>query len=288
MQNSRREGAVRQPAVAGMFYPGETAELHQSIVEAFTSPLGPGGMPSVPQTRIRRVFGIVVPHAGYQFSAQGAAWSFAEAAHDGKPQAIVILGVNHRGIGAPLAVSPASGWQTPLGISPVDDGIRQRLLESNAQITADEHAHAMEHSLEVQVPFIQTLFGVTPIVPIVMGHLSRDEVFQLGHTIASIASEMDILVVASSDLSHYISFREAEILDHLALEMIAAIDPDGLLNAVRQREISMCGALPVTAMLVAAREAGVGTAKILHYHTSGDVTGDRQEVVGYGAAALYR
>lgn len=287
MQESDIGNLIRKPAVAGQFYPNDPGKLRDEIMQAFTSPLGPGAIPAIADGP-RKVMGIVVPHAGYQYSAQSAAWAYAEIAADGRPEVIVLLGVNHRGIGAELAVSTAKAWQTPLGTVPVADNVRQHLLELDSQLVLDESAHRLEHSLEVQVPFIQQLFGVIPIVPVAIGHISTDDVFQFGHALALLAQRYDILFVASSDLSHYISYREAEVLDRLALQAIADLDPEELVNVVRRRAISMCGMLPVATMLTTAKDLGISTGKILHYHTSGDVTGERQEVVGYGAAALYR
>ena len=196
--------------------------------------------------------------------------------------------MNHRGVGQPLALSPANGWETPLGVMPVATAVGQRLLALAPAVALDAAAHAYEHSLEVQIPFLQALFGELPILPIAMGHVPVDDVLQLGHALALLCAEYDVLIVASSDLSHYLPLREAEVLDHLALQAIGAVDAGGLLEVVTRRQISMCGVLPVTAMLAAAHALGVSEGKVLHYHTSGTITGDNQEVVGYGAAALYR
>ena len=282
-----REQVIRPAAVAGQFYPRQERELRAAIEAAFLSPLGPGAIPAL-GSGTRRVLGVVAAHAGYVYSGPAAAWSFAAAARDGKPEAVVILGVNHRGAGAALAVSPAQAWETPLGQAPVANSLRDRLLTLVPDLTTDARAHAAEHSLEVQVPFIQTVFGDVPIVPIVIGYTSLEALRRLGQALAVLAEETELLIVASSDFSHYISEETAARQDRLALERIAAVDPDGLLHIVRQHDITMCGVLPVAAMLIAARTAGALTGAILHYHTSGAVTGDTREVVGYGAAAVSR
>lgn len=278
---------VRRPAVAGQFYPGDARALRDAVLEACRPPLGPGALPEAP-TRPRRLLGVMCPHAGYQFSAQGAAWSFAEMAAEPHPGAVVLLGVNHRDIGAPIALSPATGWETPLGIMPVGTALGETLRSLDEEIIPDTHAHQYEHSLEVQVPFLQVLFGEIPIIPIVLGHPTTESVMRLGQALAELAREQDLLIIASSDMSHYLPQREAEVLDRLALQRVAAVDAAGLLDVVRQRRISMCGVMPVAALLAAAATFDGHAGKILHYHTSGDVTGDRQEVVGYGAAAIYR
>lgn len=283
-----REGAgIRPAAVAGQFYPREAAELRQAIDAAYLSRFGPGKLP-VLQDGPRRVFGIMAPHAGYPYSAACAAWAFAEVAASGRPAAVVLLGVNHQGIGAPVALSPASGWQTPLGVMPVATQLGQRLLTLDDRLALDARAHQNEHSLEVQVPFIQSLFGEVPIVPIVIGHATWQDITSLSQALATLTRAEELLLLASSDLSHYIPAREATVLDQMALQQVAAVNADGLVQVVQSRGISMCGVLPVAAMLQTARASGAATATILHYHTSGDITGDRQEVVGYGAAAVYR
>jgi len=278
---------IRRPAVAGYFYPQHATELRVALEEAFLSPLGPGTVPTVDPTGPRQLIGIVVPHAGYPYSAQGAAWSYTVAARDGRPETAVLLGVNHRGTGVPLALSPDDGWMTPLGISPVDTALGERLRELAPDVTPDAHAHIAEHSLEVQVPFLQFLFGELPILPLLVGHASDNAVLRLGQALASLAKEHDLLIVASTDFSHYVNQETARRHDLLALDAIVALEPAALLDTVRREDITMCGVLPVAALLAAARALGARSASTLHYHTSGDVTGDRQAVVGYGAAAIF-
>jgi len=279
---------IRRPAVAGYFYPQDATALREAIEGAFLSPLGPGTLPEVNTPGPRCLVGLVAPHAGYPYSAQCAAWSYFAAARDGIPETAMLLGVNHRGAGSPLALSPDDGWMTPLGISPVDAALGQRLRELAPQAVPDAGAHAAEHSIEVQAPFVQYLFGELPILPILIGHLSDDEVMLLGRALAALAKERDLLIIASTDFSHYVSQETAFRLDRAALDAIAAVQPAALIDTVRRRDISMCGVLPVTALLAAAQALGARSASVLHYHTSGDVTGDRQAVVGYGAAAIFR
>lgn len=285
---NRGDRHIRQPAVAGYFYPQQAAALREAIEGAFLSPLGPGALPEVDSSGPRRLVGIVTPHAGYPYSAQGAAWSFTEAARDGRPETAVLLGVNHRGAGAPLALSPDDGWMTPLGISPVDTKLGQRLRALAPGIVPDASAHAAEHSIEVQVPFLQYLFGELPILPVLLGHASDDVVSRLGQALATLSEEHGLLIIASTDFSHYVSQEIAHRLDQSALDAIAALQPTALIDTVRRLEMTMCGVLPVAALLAAAQALGACSASILHYHTSGDVTGDRHAVVGYGAAAIYR
>jgi len=285
---TRGDRHIRQAAVAGYFYPQHAGALREEIEGAFCSSLGPGALPEVNPSGPRRLIGIIVPHAGYPYSAQGAAWSYAEVARDGRPGAAVLLGVNHQGQGAPLALSPDDGWATPLGLLPVAAELGQRLRELDPEITPDAWAHRQEHSIEVQAPFLQYLFGELPILPILVGHASVDAVLRLGQALAELAKEQDLLIIASTDFSHYVSQETAQRLDQLALDAITTLQPAALIDTVRRQDISMCGVLPVAALLAAAQALGAQSAPILHYHTSGDVTGDRQAVVGYGAAAIYR
>lgn len=278
---------IRPPAVAGTFYPRDATALREALSAAYASPLGPGATPAV-SSPAREVFGIISPHAGYVYSAQGAAWSFAQLADTARPEAVVLLGVNHRAIGASIALSEADGWATPLGVSPIARQLGDRLRELDPAVVIDERAHRQEHSLEVQLPFIQALYGDIAILPISLASPALTSVSSLGTALGTLAKESRLLFVASTDFSHYIAQREAEERDQLALSEIARVNPEGLVAIVQRLGITMCGVLPVTTLLVAARHAGIVSATVLHYHTSGDVTGDHREVVGYGAAVIYR
>lgn len=279
--------SVRLSVVAGQFYPSTAGTLHQAIEQAFLSPLGPGVLPQLrPVRATEKMFGVVVPHAGFMYSAPAAAWAFAELARGGKPEAVILLGVNHRGVGSSIAVSPASGWQTPFGIMPIARQLIEELLRDNAMVCSDAIAHAGEHSLEVEVPFLQYLFGKVLLLPIALGHLSFREIVALGTSLADLAKTHDLVFVASSDFSHYLPAEQARCLDMLAIQSIIEIDPQGLWDIVRTKQISMCGVIPVAVMLVAAQIMGIKKGKLLHYHTSGDVTGDQSEVVGYGAVVI--
>ena len=287
MSSAFEKEAIRSPVVAGQFYPRSADALRQAIEEAFLAPLGPGALPQVAPTRSSdRLFGMVVPHAGFQYSAQAAAWAFAAMARFGKPEAVVLLGVNHRGVGASIAVSPARGWQTPCGVMPVAQQLVVELQDLDNAVCSDAFAHAAEHSLEVEIPFLQYLFGALDVLPLVLGHVSPQEIETLGTALATLAATHDLVFVASSDFSHYISAEQARYLDMQAIQMITSIAPQGLLDVVQAKRISMCGIIPVAVMLVAAQKMGITRGKLLHYHTSGDVTGDQHDVVGYAAIVL--
>ncbi|OPZ87573.1 MAG: hypothetical protein BWY76_00393 [bacterium ADurb.Bin429] len=279
---------IRPAAVAGAFYHAHAAALRREIEETFTSPLGPGAVPRV-EAGPRHLVGIIAPHAGYEYSGPGAAWAYAEVARDGRPAGAVILGVNHYHYytaGSPLALSSADGWATPLGVMPVAQEFGRALRALDADIGVDDPSHAYEHSLEVQVPFLQYLFGELPILPIVVGHTTCDAVLALGMALATLCTAHDLLIIASTDFSHQVPAEVAREQDALALDRIRTMDPLGLMEVVTDRGISMCGYQPTAIALVAAKAMGVEEGTILHYHTSGDVTGDTRQVVGYGAVAL--
>jgi AmmeMemoRadiSam system protein B len=289
MMTEKTYRRIRPAAVAGQFYPGEASALRREIEAAFHSPSGPGGIPAVGEGP-RRLVGVVAPHAGYMYSGAGAAWAYAAAARDGRPAAAVILGVNHYSYrtGTPLALSSADGWATPLGIVPVAQALAAELQELDVELAVDDGAHAREHSLEVQVPFLQYLYEDLPILPIAVGHAAPEAILRLGDALATLCRAHDLLLIASTDFSHQVPQAVAQAQDALALAQISAVDPLGLIDVVQARDISMCGYLPTAAVLAAARALGIHDGQVLHYHTSGDVTGDTRRVVGYGAAALYR
>lgn len=286
---------VRKPAVAGMFYEASGQALRDSITNCFLNPLGPRKLPKPVERGPRRVVGMVCPHAGYVYSGPAAAHSYSVLAEDGIPEVVVILGPNHHGLGETVAVSVAEKWETPLGIIEVDIPTAREIIEYSAYAKEDELAHLREHSIEVQLPFLQYIAGIAErrvrIVPIAIGHLSyssaRTLVQDLGPTIAEALSEKDATVIASTDFTHYESKARAQFKDNLALEQILALDPEGLLRIVEENSISMCGATGTAVMLAACKALGATSARRLAYYTSGDVTGDTRQVVGYGAVAVY-
>lgn len=286
MENKPLSTTIRPPHVAGSFYPANKENLLASVQQAFLDPGGPGHLPTLGM-KSKGIFAAVVPHAGYQYSASVAAWAYAEMAAE-SPQAIVLLGVNHHGYGSRLALAPEKGWQTPLGISPIQHELSAHFQKFCSLSNSDAAAHQFEHSLEVQLPFIQYIYGELPILPILFGRLNAMDLFQAGRALAELSAFANVIFLASSDFSHYLPQAEANRLDRLALAEISAINPQGLLKVVNDNNITMCGVAPVAAMLFAAVEHGVQQASCLHYHTSGDVTGDKSSVVGYGAAVLYK
>jgi len=287
---------MRYPAVAGAFYERSRDALLRQIRECYTHPLGPGRVPQV-QSGDRRILGLVVPHAGYVYSGPIAAHSYAALAVDGWPSSFVILGPNHHGAGAPMAITNHD-WQTPLGLAAVDPGLYARL--SKPPLEEDVRAHRDEHSIEVQLPFLQQLHESVRFVPICMAFQEYELASEVGRLVADAVKGADVILIASSDFTHVgpqynqiptrgLSAPEfAKEQDAKAIEKILALDANGFAGKVTQAEISMCGYGAVIAMLTAAKQLGAKGAKLLKYGTSSDVSHDAHMAVGYGAIAVYR
>lgn len=264
---------VRPPAVAGQFYPGQAEALRRQV-QQFLITLG------TEQTAI----GIVVPHAGYIYSGAIAGMTFAGIKI---PERVIILGPNHHGIGHPAAVFPDGSWETPLGESVVDAELAARIVAKCPKMGRDAVAHRYEHSLEVQLPFIQARVPRATIVPICLAFGTAEELVVLGEGLAqAVAESGEVLIVASSDLTHYESGPAAKEKDLRALARILALDAEGLFRTVREGRISMCGLGPVAVMLAAARNLGAATASLVRYGNSGDVSGDQSQVVGYAGVIV--
>lgn len=265
---------VRFPAVAGQFYPKHPAALAHTIDQL---------VPPVAKTRA--AVGIMVPHAGYVYSGAVAGKTFASVAI---PDEVIILGPNHHGIGHQIAVYSRGGWDTPLGTVPIAETLANAILLACPTAAADEQAHLREHSLEVQVPFLKTRHDRVTIVPMCIGRVSLDILLALGDGLARALRPRPQLplLVASTDMTHYESGETARRKDHLALEQVLALDPEGLYRTVRDQHISMCGVLPTVIMLRAARSLGATSAELIGYANSGDVTGDQREVVGYAGVVV--
>ena len=277
--------AIRQPAAAGRFYPGNAQHL-RTEVETFTTPRATAGQKILAiETKIPAV-GCVVPHAGYMYSGAvaGAVYRRLEL-----PRRYVILCPNHTGVGEPLAVMSRGEWHTPLGDVPVDTELADALKAAMPLLTEDQAAHRFEHALEVQLPFLQVLRPGFQFVPITVGTSSFEALSALGVVIGNLLAGLSepALVIASSDMNHYESDAITRVKDRRAIDQVLALDPQGLYDTVREGNISMCGYGPATIMLTAARKMGATKAELIRYVTSGDVSGDRDMVVGYAGIAVY-
>jgi AmmeMemoRadiSam system protein B len=262
----------REPAVAGRFYVDEPRALAREL-DAFLA------------SAVERVAakGVVAPHAGYVYSGAiaGAVYGRVEI-----PPRVVVLGPNHTGLGRPVALWPAGGrWQTPLGAVPIAPALTEALARGPL-VEIDRAAHISEHSLEVQLPFLLRARPDVEIAALCLGPLDLETCEQVAATVAEAAREAGALLVASSDMSHYVPADVAREKDHRAIERILALDPAGLHRTVRRERISMCGVIPATVMLFAARELGASRAELVRYGSSGDVSGDTRHVVGYAGLVV--
>lgn len=266
---------VRQAAVAGKFYPGTEKQLRSELAQ-----LIPKGFDS------KKVVGVISPHAGYIYSGSTAGQLFAGVQI---PRTVIILGPNHQGVGAAAALAPEDGWQTPLGIVPVEKRLAGLIKQYIPEVQEDSKAHLHEHSLEVQVPFLQYLRPDVSIVPLCLGFgdYAGCELLGIGLARSIMAFGEEVLILASSDMTHYESVDSAKQKDIQALEKVLSFDPQGLVEVCRSKQITMCGVVPTATMLVAARELGATQAELIAYTTSGEVTGDYQQIVAYAAVAIW-
>ena len=259
---------VRPPAVAGYFYPNKP-EILLNDIRAYTAE---------PVEKVRAL-GCVVPHAGYTYSGHvaGAVYNRIQL-----PKRFVILCPNHTGRGRPLSIMSGGRWQTPLGDISIDSELALALTKNFSYLSEDSVAHAAEHALEVQLPFLQSLVKHFTFVPVAVGVGAFDVLHGLGEALeATLQGRDDVLIIASSDMNHYEGDAVTRIKDAKAIEKMLALDPRGLYEVVVNEDISMCGFGPAVAMLTAARALGAQSAELVKYATSGDITGDRQAVVGY-------
>lgn len=283
---------IRRPAVAGTFYEDTEGELKESIDACFLGPYGPGKLADPAPFITRNITGLVAPHAGYRFSGYAAASAYYALAEDGAPDTVVILGPNHRGLGAQAAIMTEGSWETPLGNAEVDSEVAESILKASELLRDDPRAHIPEHSIEVQIPFLQTISRKIKIVPIIISVLAWEDGMlfaeNIGRGIAKALVGRNAVVIASTDFTHYESKSAAEKKDKDAIGAILALDSGQLLDTVVQKGITMCGAVPTAAAIIAAKALGATSGELLSYYTSGDILGDTSQVVGYGAIAMVK
>jgi AmmeMemoRadiSam system protein B len=265
---------LRPAAVAGRFYPGDPDELRVAVNKFVSKP-----------AEKRKAIACIVPHAGYMYSGMiaGQVYGALEI-----PRKLLLIGPRHFPRGEALAILSEGAWSTPLGNAKIDEGLAADLKRAFPSLREDETAHSTEHSLEVQLPFLQTLAPDFEFVPVVLGTDRIETLESLGRAIAKViaAQSEPVLIVTSSDMNHYESDEITRIKDRLAIEKILALDARGLNEVVRSKGISMCGYAPAVAMLAAARELGATRAELAAYATSADVSGDRDWVVGYAGVII--
>ncbi|MFZ0200713.1 MAG: AmmeMemoRadiSam system protein B [Candidatus Sulfotelmatobacter sp.] len=267
---------VRHPAVAGRFYPRDPTVLREEVDSYLFQTL--------PQRTIRAL-GCIAPHAGYVYSGHVAGAVFAALEI---PKVCIVMCPNHTGMGSAFAIISEGAWETPLGDVPIDTDFAAALRRECPLLQDDSVAHRAEHAVEVELPFLQVRQPKLKIVPIALGTRQFDRLEELGLALAHViaAQHNPILIVASSDMNHYESDAVTRVKDQIAIEPILRVDARGLYDAVTERDISMCGFGPVVAMLTATRRLGATTAELVKYATSGDISGDRDTVVGYAGIVV--
>jgi len=275
---------IRRPNVASQFYEGNAEALRAQITSCFLHPLGPKKLPQVNfHSHPRKIVGLICPHAGYMYSGPVAASAFYELAVDGKPDTVVLLGPNHTGYGSGLALMREGFWRTPLGDVELDSGLADTILHETSIVDVDETAHRYEHSIEVQLPFLQFLYGnAFKIVPICFLMQDYDSAAEVGRALVEALDSKNALVIASSDMTHYEPSKTAATKDQAALKAVTDVDAKRFYQTVETQNITACGYAPITSLITYA--VGVcAKAQLLSYHNSGDVTGDHSRVVGYAA-----
>jgi hypothetical protein len=270
---------IRPPAFSGTFYPDDPDLLRREVDDLLSRGRA-AGKASAPAPEETDVAGLLAPHAGYVYSGGVAGRTYALAR---LPDRAVLLGPNHTGRGAPFALYDSGEWQTPLGRVAVDAELARRLLETCPLLSADAEAHRREHSLEVQLPFLQARAPALRFVPICVGSPRLDDLRRLGESLARVLDELGepCALIVSSDMTHYEPREVAERLDRRTIGLLEQIDADGLHRLAARGGITMCGVFPAVAALIALAARGVRRGWLVDYATSGDVTGDFGSVVAY-------
>ncbi|MBU0730274.1 MAG: AmmeMemoRadiSam system protein B [Proteobacteria bacterium] len=267
---------TRYPAVAHQFYPGDPATLKKNLDKL---------IPRIPASQKIKASAVVSPHAGYIYSGAVAGETYSRVSI---PENVIILGPNHHGLGPPVALMSEGQWEMPLGRIPINEKFAQNLLAKGSSIRADSPAHQHEHSLEVQIPFLQYFQQNLSIIPLVISHISFETCISVANKLSAAINDFDgdVLIVASTDMTHYESRKSASEKDRLAIERVLDLDPQGLYETVRRLRISMCGIIPTTIALLTALELGATKAELVRYMDSGETSGDTAQVVGYAGFVI--
>ncbi len=270
---------IRKSVIAGTWYPGDPVILRGEVRRYLDSvPVQPLG---------GAVVGLVSPHAGYLYSGQIAAHGY-RLVEGQRFDAVVVIGPSHRVLFRGASVWPSGGYETPLGVVPVDRKLAGEILAADPVMNADRKPHAAEHSVEIQLPFLQVALGAFSFVPIVMGTQDLRSCEAVADAVWRASKGRNVLVVGSSDLSHFHSYEQAKRLDGIVVDRVRIRDYRGLARDLEGGSCEACGGGPVVTAMLFAEKAGARGVQVLHYANSGDVTGERRQVVGYLAAAFYR
>ena len=264
----------REPAVAGRFYPDDPGELRKTVASFILKP-----------DSLLEAKAVVVPHAGYIYSGAVAGEVFSSVR---LPRRFILLGPNHSGRGGLLALAPEGTWRTPLGTATIDAQMNRKLIAECPDLEEDASAHRHEHCLEVQIPFLQILQPEFTFSAICIRQMSLPVLEELGHAMAKViaSTEGSVMLVASSDMTHYESKEDAARQDKLAIDRMLAVDPRGLYEVVLDRDITMCGFAPAVSVLTACLDAGASSGHLIRYTNSGEASGDYDRVVAYAGIAV--
>ena len=274
---------VRKPAVAGQFYPADPAELSTLIDECYLHRLGPGKAPPAARRDAASV-AVVCPHAGYVYSGPVAAHSYFHVSSFPNPQLIVVVAPNHYGIGSGVSTFKEGEWETPLGRMRVDSEAAKELAELAGIVAFDPGAHRLEHSLEVQLPFLQRIFGDSvPFLPVSLLFQDVDTAKTVSSALVHVLRGRRAVLVASSDLTHYEPAEEAKKKDAALIQQVLKMDLEGFYSTLEKLNVTACGFGAIATVMETARSLGLAKAELLKYASSGDTTGDNLQVVGYGA-----
>jgi MEMO1 family protein len=271
--------ALRKSIIAGSWYPGNPSALRRDIEDFFSL---------VPDTELKgEVVAIIAPHAGYVYSGQVAAYAYKRVCRNNY-DAVIVVGPSHRAAFHGVSIFSNGGYETPLGIVPIAEELAKHIKRNSTLVSDIPAAHLQEHSIEIQLPFLQYALGNFSFVPLVMGDQGVSTCQELAQAIYDSALGKKILIVGSSDLSHFHGYKEAIKLDGVALRHLKDSDAPGLLDSLGSDTTEACGGGPMAVAMLVARKIGANHARVLKYANSGDVTGDKSSVVGYVAAIYYK
>ena len=271
---------IREPVVAGQFYPNTKEELQQMINDCFTHRFGPG-MESIHQEE--KILGIISPHAGYVYSGPTACHSYKSISNL-SPELVVIIGPNHFGVGKNVATMTDTKWLTPLGTVEVDSDAANQITKFSDVIEIDNYSHSRDHSLEVQIPMLQTIFSNSfKILPIILLEQDLETANEVGQAVSEIVKNNNAIIVASSDFTHYEENSFAYSQDKALIEPILELDVKRFYQVLIEKRVTACGYGAIASTMIACKNLGATKGELLSYTTSGDVSGDTSSVVGYGS-----
>jgi len=271
---------IREPVVAGQFYPGRKDDLENMIKSCFEHEYGPGSQ-SIESSE--KIFGIVCPHAGYVYSGPTACHSYKSILSQ-NPELAIIIGPNHFGVGRNAATMIDTKWKTPLGMVEVDSESAKEVVEKSKFIEIDDYSHSQDHSLEVQIPMLQSvLSNEFQILPIILLAQDLETARDVGYAVSEIAKKKNSIIVASSDFTHYEENSFAHLQDKALIEPILKMDVERFYHVLKEKRITACGYGAIASTMIACKNLGATKGELLSYATSGDISGDTESVVGYGA-----